>query len=479
MVTAFAGLLMFAFAASAAYLLAQRVNAGISRPITALAGYARAFGDDPQTTEPPPVRTSPDELGDLVTAFRDMVQRVQTANDDLRRSNEALRHEQSEREAALARERRANLLKDEFLAAVSHELRTPLNAMMGWAQILARANPTPDMVERAVTSIVKNAQAQMRVIEDLLDVSRIVTGKLRLRFAKVDLRLVVASAVESMEPVAATRGLSLTTALPEEPCIVAGDRDRLQQVLWNLVSNAVKFTPRGGRVEVRLTAEDHRYRVQVSDTGIGIPAEFVPYVFERFRQADGSMTREHGGLGLGLAIVKELTELHGGAVAAASAGPDQGSQFSVILPQCDPETAHGREAGRPAADLPTLDGVRAFVVDDNEDAVAIAATALTCAGATVQGFTNPETALSAWEREAPDVLVCDLAMPRMSGLDLLGRAREIDAARGAFTPAIAISAHATEQHRADSLRAGFHAHLGKPIDPDDLVRAVADALDAQ
>jgi CheY-like chemotaxis protein len=351
--------------------------------------------------------------------------------------------------------------------------------MMGWAQILARANPTPDMVERAVTSIVKNAQAQMRVIEDLLDVSRIVTGKLRLRFAKVDLRLVVASAVESMEPVAATRGLSLTTALPEEPCIVAGDRDRLQQVLWNLVSNAVKFTPRGGRVEVRLTAEDHRYRVQVSDTGIGIPAEFVPYVFERFRQADGSMTREHGGLGLGLAIVKELTELHGGAVAAASAGPDQGSQFSVILPQCDPETAHGREAGRPAADLPTLDGVRAFVVDDNEDAVAIAATALTCAGATVQGFTNPETALSAWEREAPDVLVCDLAMPRMSGLDLLGRAREIDAARGAFTPAIAISAHATEQHRADSLRAGFHAHLGKPIDPDDLVRAVADALDAQ
>jgi signal transduction histidine kinase len=257
---------------------------------------------------------------------------VQTANDDLRRSNEALRHEQSEREAALARERRANLLKDEFLAAVSHELRTPLNAMMGWAQILARANPTPDMVERAVTSIVKNAQAQMRVIEDLLDVSRIVTGKLRLRFAKVDLRLVVASAVESMEPVAATRGLSLTTALPEEPCIVAGDRDRLQQVLWNLVSNAVKFTPAEGRVRVSCEVDGDFVYVRVADTGPGIPPEKVAEIFEPFVQLGRSLSSGHEGVGLGLAISRDLARAMGGDVTVASTF-GHGATFTLALPR--------------------------------------------------------------------------------------------------------------------------------------------------
>jgi CheY-like chemotaxis protein/nitrogen-specific signal transduction histidine kinase len=397
----------------------------------------------------------------------------------LKRSNEALQREieerrrvETEREAALAREREANRLKDEFLAAVSHELRTPLNAMMGWAQVLATAPPTEETIRKAVTSIVKNARAQTRVIEDLVDVSRIATGKMRLNFQPLDLRSVVASTIESMEPVATAAGVRLEQVVPRETCFVAGDRDRLQQVLWNLVSNGVKFTPGGGTVSVTLTRLNHEITVAVSDTGIGISPSFLPHVFDRFRQADGSLTREHGGLGLGLAIVKELTELHGGSVSAASEGQNRGARFSFVLPELSVEV-HQEQAKEETA-LPSLEGITVFAVDDNDDAVAMIAASLGNAGARVDTFTNPVDALAAWQQQPADVLVCDLAMPHMSGLDLLANIRRVDSTRGVFTPAVAVSAHASEQHKAESLRGGVQFHLSKPLHQDALVRAVAE-----
>jgi signal transduction histidine kinase len=486
LLTGISGVVMFVFAASMAYMLAQRVHAVTSGPISALAQFARAYGDDPRAN-PPTLATAPDEVGDLVRSFNEMLTRVRRADDEataanreLQRSNDALRRENEERrkleaehEAALSREREANRLKDEFLAAVSHELRTPLNAMMGWAQLLATAPPSEETIQKAVTSIVKNARAQTRVIEDLVDVSRIVTGKMRLNFQPLDLRAVVASAVEAMEPSAAAAGVRLEQVVPRDSCFVAGDRDRLQQVLWNLLSNGVKFTPAGGTVSIQLSGQVGRVQVVVSDTGVGIPTSFLPHVFDRFRQADGSLTREHGGLGLGLAIVKELTELHGGSVAASSEGQDRGARFSLILPELrvEPPEEHPSEE----TTLPSLEGVRVCAVDDNDDAVTMIAASLTRAGARVDTFTNPVEALEAWQRQPADVLVCDLAMPHMSGLDLLDRIRRVDSSRGAFTPAVAVSAYASEQHQAESLRSGFQFHLSKPLHQDALVRAVAEA----
>jgi len=487
LVTAIAGILMFVFAASMAYMLAQRVHATTSGPISALARFARGYGDDPRA-EPPALTTAPDEVGDLVKSFHEMLTRVRRATDDvttanreLQRSNEALRYEneerrrvETEREAALAREREANRLKDEFLAAVSHELRTPLNAMMGWAQVLATAPPSEETIHKAVTSIVKNARAQTRVIEDLVDVSRIVTGKMRLTFQPLDVRAVVASAVESMETVADAAGVRIEQAVPRDSCFAMGDRDRFQQVLWNLLSNGVKFTPKGGTVAITLSRQDGKIQVVVSDTGIGISPSFLPHVFDRFRQADGSLTREHGGLGLGLAIVKDLTELHGGSVSAFSEGRDRGARFVVMLPElrAEPPEEHPVEE---EGTLPSLQGIKVLAVDDNDDAVAMIAAALGRMAAQVETFTNPVDALAAWQRQPADVLVCDLAMPHMSGLDLLERIRQLDSIRGVFTPAVAVSAHASEQHQAESLKGGFQFHLSKPLHQDALVRAVADA----
>jgi signal transduction histidine kinase/CheY-like chemotaxis protein len=485
-VTAIAGLLMFVFAASMAYMLAQRVHATTSGPIAALARFARGYGDDPRA-EPPTLTTAPDEVGDLVRSFNEMLTRVRRANDDvtaanreLKRSNDALRHEneerrrlETEREAALAREREANRLKDEFLAAVSHELRTPLNAMMGWAQVLATAPPTEETIQKAVTSIVKNARAQTRVIEDLVDVSRIVTGKMRLTFQPLEMRSVVSSAVESMETVANAASVHIEQIIPHDSCFVMGDRDRLQQVLWNLLSNGVKFTPQGGTVSIALSRQNGKIQVVVSDTGIGISPSFLPHVFDRFRQADGSLTREHGGLGLGLAIVKDLTELHGGSVSASSEGRNLGARFSLLLPELMSEPAQERPVEERT--LPSLEGIKVCAVDDNDDAVAMIAASLSGAGAEVDTFTNPLDALAAWQRQPADVLVCDLAMPHMSGLDLLQNIRQFDSRRDVFTPAVAVSAHASEQHQADSLRGGFQFHLSKPLHQEALVRTVADA----
>jgi signal transduction histidine kinase len=331
-VTAASGLMMLLLAVGLAFALAHRLQRVISRPIVALAAAARAIGHDEQHPLPD-IPAAPDETGQLVTAFGEMVQRLVSSNAALRDEVQERRRMEAEREGLLAREREASRLKDEFLAAISHELRTPLNAILGWTQVLTRGTPSPETLDKAIASLARSAQAQNRVIDDLLDVSRIIAGKMQLTFASIDLRVVVESAVDVVEPVAAAKRIALDVDIPQGPCFVQGDADRLRQVFWNLLSNAVKFTPTGGSVAVRVRAEGGVWAVSVTDTGVGVPASFIGQVFERFRQADGSLTREHGGLGLGLAIVKELTELHGGTARAASEGPGRGATFTVTLPK--------------------------------------------------------------------------------------------------------------------------------------------------
>jgi signal transduction histidine kinase len=477
--TASAGALMLLVGAAIALALARSLQTVISRPIVALAHAAASVGGDQQYVLPA-IDAPPDEIGDLVRAFGDMVRRIGETNAALRESNVALRSEveqrramQAEREALLAREREASRLKDEFLAAVSHELRTPLNAILGWTQILQTTDPSGETTARAVASLARNAQAQNRVIEDLLDISRIITGKLQLAVAPLDLRSVIAAAVEVTEPTAASRHVEVHVDVPESPCIVQGDADRLRQVLWNLLSNALKFTPPGGRVDVRLSSTADECVLTVSDTGVGIPSSFLAHVFERFRQADGSMTREQGGLGLGLAIVKELTELHGGSVRAESAGKGQGATFTVSLPR-----ASGEKAARPRDDGatipgPSLAGIDVMVVDDNADALEIVSLALESAGAHVRRFHSGADAVAEWAHRPADVLLCDLAMPGMDGFEVLARVRAADAGAGRTTSAIAVTAYASEEDRARCVGAGFVRHLAKPYSIADVVSTVA------
>ena len=458
--TALVGVLVFVAAAVSAYLISRRIHASIAGPISALASFAKRFGSD-TAADPPDLRTAPDEVGDLSAAFTDMIGRVRLATRDA--------------QEALSREREANRLKDEFLAAVSHELRTPLNAMMGWAQLLGVGEPSNETVRQAAASIVKNAHAQTRVIEDLIDVSRIATGKMRLAIEHVDLRTVVALAADTIQPVAEAKGVRLERRTEDVPCHVMGDRDRLVQILWNLLSNAVKFTPRGGLVTIAVAREGSRVVAAVADTGTGIDPAFLPHAFERFRQADGSTTRAHGGLGIGLAIVKELAELHGGEVRVRSEGISLGATFTVALPGAPwaPLDAREEVTGASEAPLPSLAGLSVLAVDDNEEALVLVAAALGLAGARVETANSAQQALAMWRRQPADVLVCDLAMPGKGGIELLRELRDADAGTGRFTRAIALSAYASEDDQARTLAAGFGAHVTKPFSQDRLIRAVA------
>ena len=482
LLTSFAGMGVLFGAAFTAYLLATRIHGAVSRPLGELAQAARRFGRDP-TMDLPEIRTSPDEIGDMVSSFREMAARVRAANEELRQSNEALRREneerrriEQEREAALRREQEASRLKDDFLAAVSHEIRTPLNAIAGWAQVLGSGLDDEAVRHRAVAAIVRNVHAQTRVINDLIDISRSVTGKLRLTFTRVDMRQLALSAAEGIQPTAHAKGLTLTTHVPDEGCYVAGDRDRLQQVLWNLLSNAVKFTPAGGTVTLAVTRQPGDVTLRVADTGVGIPGAFLPHVFERFRQADGSMTREHGGLGLGLSIARDLTELHGGTLAASSEGRGRGAVFTMSLPESSATDALSAPAAAPPAEaLPSLTGLRVLAVDDNPDALDVIAAALSAAGADVHRVQSGAAAVEAWARGGTDVLVCDLAMPHLSGFDVIAQVRSLDGREGRVTRAVAVSAHASEQVRSQSAAAGFAQYVSKPFESAALVRAVAQA----
>ncbi len=445
--------------------LTRLLQRGISSPVLDLAATAdrvsRRRDYSLRATQ-----TTGDEVGGLVQSFNGML-------DEIQRQNQALTIEIAER-------KRAEYLKDEFLAAVSHELRTPLNAILGWLQILRTTEGDGERLKRALESLERNARSQARVIEDLLDVSRMVTGKLQVKMDVVDLCAVLAAAMDAIKPTATAKSLQLVLDLPPTPCLASADRERLQQVAWNLLSNAVKFTPRGGFIHVTLSASGDEHVLSVRDSGIGITPEFLPFVFDHFRQADGSMTRQHGGLGLGLAIVKEVTELHNGSVTAASAGPGRGATFTVRLPQLvtveKPGPAPDRAVSWRSPTRHRWSGVRILAVDDDPDSLEVVRAALTLSGAEVRTASSAREAIGAWEVDPGDVLLCDLAMPDMDGFQVLNRIRGLDAASGRATAAIALTAYTSDEYRARCLSAGFHAHVGKPYELHDLTIALGAAL---
>ena len=384
-------------------------------------------------------------------------------------------HEDRLREALAAAEE-ANRLKDEFLAVVSHELRTPLNAILGWARMLRAGTLSADDVPRALETIERNAQAQAQLIEDLLDVSRIVSGKLRLEMRPVDVREVVEEALDTVRPTADARGVTLTTAIGNVGP-VSGDAHRLQQVVWNLVSNSIKFTPPGGTVHVRADQVGSMVRLIVSDTGQGIDPEFIPHVFDRFRQAATSGQSRRKGLGLGLAIVRHLVEAHAGTVEAASDGPGKGATFTVELPVMVGRTVLSTEP--PHGYQPSLEtslsltGMRVLVVDDDSDARDMLSTALRQYGADVRLAASAEEALEAASVACPDVLVSDIEMPGATGYDLVRRLRQSDSAELRRLPAVALTAYARTEDRVKALIAGFQTHVPKPVEPAELVTVLA------
>ncbi len=388
---------------------------------------------------------------------------------------------QLERESLLERERlarqdaeRAGKIKDEFLATLSHELRTPLHAVIGWSQILKRDLSDPEKVRTAVEIIERNGRLQAQLITDLLDISRILSGNMSLDLQLVELSTVVRAAVESITPAAQAKGLELELDVEPLAQMVQGDAARLQQVVWNLLTNAVKFTPRGGTVRVSLSAADRQAEIRVSDTGRGIDADFLPHVFERFRQADASASRSYGGLGLGLAIVKQFVELHGGEVRASSEGMDRGATFTVRLPLEASAIEQGilrplqLSARRPAPPR-ALHGLRVLLVDDEPDALAMVRQFLGDCGAAVGAVPSVQAALDLLGQQRFDVVVSDVAMPDRDGYELLRELR----ARDIPTPAIALTAFARPEDRERLLAAGFQGHVAKPVEPADLVEAVA------
>jgi PAS domain S-box-containing protein len=376
----------------------------------------------------------------------------------------------------------ASQLKDEFLATLSHELRTPLNAMLGWARLLRDGDLDPETAGKAVESIERNTQAQAQLVSDILDVSRIITGKLRINPRPLDPTPVVDAALDAVRPAAEAKGVSVHASLDRDVRFSA-DGERLLQITWNLLSNAVKFTPSGGRVDVRMgPAARGEIEIEVADTGVGISKEFLPYVFDRFRQGDPSTTRHHGGLGLGLAIVRHLVELHGGTVAAESAGPNQGSRFTVRLPAGTPvptqvPSAHGtREHDLVRHVHRSLRDVRVLVVDDEPDTCELVRMTLKQYGATVSTASSAAEAVEMFAGLQPAVLVADIGMPGEDGYALVQRLRQLPAERGGNVPAIALTAYARPQDKQQALQAGFDLHLTKPIEPSELAWAVVSLL---
>jgi len=374
----------------------------------------------------------------------------------------------------------ANRMKDEFLATLSHELRTPMNAIMGWAQLLREGKLDAATTARAVQTIDRNARVQTQLISDILDVSRIVSGKLRLDVRPVELVRAVEAALDTIRPAAEARDIDVQTALDAGAGLVSGDADRLQQVVWNLLSNAIKFTPSGGRVHVRLVRIEPHVQLTVQDSGIGIDRDFLPHVFERFRQGDSSSTRPHGGLGLGLALVRDLVELHGGTVQVSSAGRDQGATFTVKLPVIGavrppaPELPPAApESATMAALAGSLRGVNVLLVDDEADARDLFKAVLEGSGARVTAVGSGAEAYSSFTTSPPDVVVSDIEMPEENGYDLIRRLRGLPEERGGRIPAAALTAYARAEDRIRALRAGFQHHVTKPVQPAELVAVVA------
>ncbi len=389
----------------------------------------------------------------------------------------------SEQEARQTAEN-ANRLKDEFLATLSHELRTPLNAILGWSQMVQSRDLSESQMQKAFQTIERSARSQNQLIDDLLDVSRIITGKLRLDVRAVELSNVITAAVDAVRPAAEAKNIRLQTLLDPQAGPISGDPDRLQQVVWNLLSNAVKFTPKEGRVQVRLERVNSHIEIVISDTGKGIEAEFLPYVFDRFRQSDGSMTRRHGGLGLGLAIVRQLVELHGGTVNVTSAGENQGSTFTVFLPLLPVRTEPLGDETRvhPARNDNAefmenygreLSGLCILLVEDEADSRDLLSVVLTTSGAEVATAESAAEALEKLKSEKFDVIISDIGMPDEDGFSLISKIRSLQNEQNFSVPAIALTAYARAEDRIKALRCGFQLHIAKPVESTELIAAVA------
>jgi len=441
-----------------ALLLATIIGRRITTPMATLSSAAEAFGEGGGMTETVPATVR--EVEDVRRAFVDAAALV-------------------EKRAAEAEE--ANRAKDEFLAVVSHELRTPLNAVYGWARMLQSGQLDEASAARALDVIVRQANAQVQLIDDLLDVSRVITGKMRLDIRTVELETVIESALDAVRPAATAKGIGLEAALDPRAGAITGDPDRLQQVVWNLVMNAVKFTPRGGRVAVGLERVNSHVKVSVSDTGRGIDAALLPFIFDRFRQADSSTTRAHAGLGLGLALARHLVELHGGTLSAQSGGAGKGATFVVTLPLAQANGAPGRTprvqptaaAEPPSGAAADLRGVRVLLVDDDAEALELGTTILAGAGADVRASRSSAEALRTFEQWRPDVLVSDIEMPGEDGYALIRKIRGLDVEHGGRTPAVALTAYGRTQDRTHALTAGYSMHVPKPVDPREFTAIVA------
>jgi signal transduction histidine kinase/CheY-like chemotaxis protein len=407
-------------------------------------------------------------------ALKEAMRQAESANGD------RLQLLESERDARSQAER-ANRVKDEFLATLSHELRTPLNAVLGWTNILQRGNIPSEELKQGLETIERNARIQAQIIEDLLDMSRIISGKVRLEVQQTDLSALLNESIETFRVAAEAKSVRLQAAMDPFARPISGDPNRLRQVSWNILHNAIKFTPKGGKVQVWLQRVGSYVEVHVSDTGEGIALDFLPYIFDRFQQGDASTTRRHGGLGLGLAIVKQLVELHGGNVRVKSNGIGQGAVFTVHLPliavYSEPDQERRLPRPPPGENKPFpelgLSNVHVLVVDDEVDARNLVKRLLETAGATVSMAASASEALDHISTGRPDVLICDIGMPGEDGYSLIRRLRVLEQRQENALPAVALTAYARSEDRTKAIRSGFQNHLAKPVEPAELLAVVS------
>lgn len=454
------GLVLLMVSGAAALALSRRISRGIASATSAAEALAK--GEHPHVSASPIAEVA--SLRQALEMSADLlVQRELERNEHVARA-----------EAARAEAEAANRLKDEFLITVSHELRTPLQAILGWVALLRGGKLDAARAQHAAAIIERNTKTQAQLVNDLLDMSRVITGKLRLEIEQVSLATVVSGAFDSIRLAAEAKGIDLRLRLCAEPVVVLGDPGRLQQVVWNLLSNAVKFTLAGGYIEVALHAAGSRGELTVRDSGVGIKPNFLPHVFDRFRQADGSTTREYQGMGIGLAIARHLTELHGGTVRAESAGEGEGATFTVSLPLAavrDGEAQATGAGGPPSADV-VLQGARVLVVDDEADALDVISIALTQRGAEVRACNSAVEALAKVIMWKPDLILADIGMPREDGYDFMRKVRAWEEGTGEKIPAVALTAYAQAEDRTKALAAGYQVHVVKPVEPAKLVAVV-------
>lgn len=428
---------------------------------------------------------------DRLRAVIQLQQKARTLKSEIQereRVEEELRASLSREQIARAEAETANRMKDEFLATVSHELRTPLNAIIGWAHMLRGGKLDQSMIGKAIETIDRNAKSQAQLVEDILDVSRVITGKLRLNMAPIDAAAIINAAIDSVQLAANSKDIELEITLDPTARHMLGDASRLQQIVWNLLSNAIKFTPVGGHVAVRLKRVEHEAQIQVTDSGIGIDPDFLPHIFDRFRQADGTSTRRYGGLGLGLSIVRHLVELHGGSVQATSEGENQGSTFTIMLPlpAVAPEVRRSRPESTGAWATPhltelkmseSLTDVQVLLVDDDADTLQVLSVMLADAGAKVVTATSATQALEVLQWHRPNVLVSDLEMPGEDGYSLIEQIRSLENIEKGQLPAVALTSYVRIEDRARALSAGFNMFVPKPIEPTELINAIANLAD--